>query len=221
MAPAPDGWLILDQGRRHFPAGPRLFRQSRRHQQSDRQHVPRRDPDRGPVRAERQMGVGMDRAADDRSPVPVRLPALSIHSARSIPSTPESPPRAFLSSISPAPATAAISISDRSTITASPAQDVQAQIPIIHPVLDYSNVLPQPVLGGEFSYKFNLTSLTRQQARIRRYQPERGQQRTCARPIIPPSSARPIACCAASPEPIRARPPRWIGAAPSSPTTAR
>ncbi|MFZ0524395.1 MAG: LPS-assembly protein LptD [Xanthobacteraceae bacterium] len=43
-------------------------------------------------------------------------------------------------------------------------QDVQSQIPIIHPVLDYSNVLAQPVLGGEFSYKFNLTSLSRQQA---------------------------------------------------------
>jgi len=43
-------------------------------------------------------------------------------------------------------------------------QDIQAQIPIIHPVLDYSNVLAQPVAGGELSYKFNLTSLTRQQA---------------------------------------------------------
>jgi len=43
-------------------------------------------------------------------------------------------------------------------------EDVQAQIPIIHPVLDYSNVLKQQVLGGEFSYKLNLTSLTRQQA---------------------------------------------------------
>ncbi len=43
-------------------------------------------------------------------------------------------------------------------------QDVQAQIPIIHPVLDYSNVLGQQVLGGEFSYKLNLTSLSRQQA---------------------------------------------------------
>ena len=42
--------------------------------------------------------------------------------------------------------------------------DNQAQIPIIHPVLDYSNVLEQQVLGGEFSYKFNLTSLSRQQA---------------------------------------------------------
>jgi LPS-assembly protein len=43
-------------------------------------------------------------------------------------------------------------------------EDNQAQIPIIHPVLDYSNVLGQQVLGGEFSYKLNLTSLTRQQA---------------------------------------------------------
>ena len=42
--------------------------------------------------------------------------------------------------------------------------DVQNQIPIIHPVLDYSNVLAQPILGGEFSYKFNATSLSRQQA---------------------------------------------------------
>jgi LPS-assembly protein len=43
-------------------------------------------------------------------------------------------------------------------------QDVQGQIPIIHPVLDYSNVLKQQIFGGEFSYKFNLTSLTRQEA---------------------------------------------------------
>ncbi|HXL66180.1 MAG TPA: LPS-assembly protein LptD [Xanthobacteraceae bacterium] len=42
--------------------------------------------------------------------------------------------------------------------------DNQAQIPVIAPVIDYSNVLPQSVLGGEFGYKFNLTSLTRQQA---------------------------------------------------------
>jgi LPS-assembly protein len=42
--------------------------------------------------------------------------------------------------------------------------DNQAEIPIIHPVLDYSNVLANQVLGGEFSYKLNLTSLSRQQA---------------------------------------------------------
>jgi LPS-assembly protein len=42
--------------------------------------------------------------------------------------------------------------------------DHQSQIPIIHPVLDYSNVAPHPVLGGELSFKANLTSLTRQDA---------------------------------------------------------
>ena len=42
--------------------------------------------------------------------------------------------------------------------------DVQNQLPVIHPVLDYSNVLAQQVAGGEFSYRINLTSLNRQQA---------------------------------------------------------
>lgn len=37
----------------------------------------------------------------------------------------------------------------------------QSQIPVIHPVIDYSNVLNQQLLGGEFSYKTNFTSLTR------------------------------------------------------------
>ena len=44
------------------------------------------------------------------------------------------------------------------------ALDHQSQLPIIHPVLDYSAVIPQQVLGGELSYKVNLTSLNRQQA---------------------------------------------------------
>lgn len=37
----------------------------------------------------------------------------------------------------------------------------QAQVPIVHPVIDYSNVLNRNLLGGEFSYKTNFTSLTR------------------------------------------------------------
>lgn len=37
----------------------------------------------------------------------------------------------------------------------------QSQVPIIHPVVDYSNVFDFPVFGGEVSYKTNLTSLTR------------------------------------------------------------
>nr|WP_249225721.1 LPS-assembly protein LptD [Tardiphaga alba] len=40
----------------------------------------------------------------------------------------------------------------------------QRQVPIIHPVMDYNNVLQQNILGGEFSYKFNFTSLSRQEA---------------------------------------------------------
>jgi len=44
------------------------------------------------------------------------------------------------------------------------AYDVQSQIPIIRPVIDYSNTVGQPVFGGELSYRANLTSLSRQTA---------------------------------------------------------
>jgi LPS-assembly protein len=40
----------------------------------------------------------------------------------------------------------------------------QQQVPIIHPVIDYSNVLNRNLLGGEFSYKTNFTSLSRDTA---------------------------------------------------------
>lgn len=46
------------------------------------------------------------------------------------------------------------------------AADIQGQIPVIHPVLDYSKTLDQNIFGGEFSYKFNLTSLSRQTAQF-------------------------------------------------------
>jgi LPS-assembly protein len=35
---------------------------------------------------------------------------------------------------------------------------------VIHPVVDYSNVINSPILGGEFSYKTNFTSLSRETA---------------------------------------------------------
>jgi LPS-assembly protein len=60
--------------------------------------------------------------------------------------------------------------------------DNQAQIPIIHPVLDYSNVLGQQVLGGEFSYKFNLTSLSRQQAEFDAVTASAAASGACASP---------------------------------------
>jgi LPS-assembly protein len=40
----------------------------------------------------------------------------------------------------------------------------QDKVPVIHPVIDYSNVINSPILGGEFSYKTNFTSLTRENA---------------------------------------------------------
>ncbi|MEH2569298.1 LPS-assembly protein [Bradyrhizobium sp. AZCC 2289] len=40
----------------------------------------------------------------------------------------------------------------------------QQFVPVIHPVIDYSNVINSPIFGGEFSYKTNFTSLTRETA---------------------------------------------------------
>ena len=40
----------------------------------------------------------------------------------------------------------------------------QDQVPVIHPVIDYSNVINHPIFGGEFSYKTNFTSLSRETA---------------------------------------------------------
>ncbi|WP_028136826.1 MULTISPECIES: LPS-assembly protein LptD [unclassified Bradyrhizobium] len=40
----------------------------------------------------------------------------------------------------------------------------QSQVPIVYPVIDYSNVLNYPVFGGEVSYKTNFVNLSRDQA---------------------------------------------------------
>lgn len=42
--------------------------------------------------------------------------------------------------------------------------DRQSQIPVIHPVLDYSYVFDRPVFGGELGYRVNFTSLSRESA---------------------------------------------------------
>jgi LPS-assembly protein len=39
--------------------------------------------------------------------------------------------------------------------------DIQSQLPVVHPVIDYSNVLNRNLLGGELSYRANFTSLSR------------------------------------------------------------
>lgn len=42
--------------------------------------------------------------------------------------------------------------------------DVQSQIPVIHPVIDYTYTFDHPVLGGELGYNINFTSLSRRNA---------------------------------------------------------
>ena len=42
--------------------------------------------------------------------------------------------------------------------------DQQSQLPIVAPILDYSKTLPEQVMGGELSYKINITSLSRADA---------------------------------------------------------
>jgi LPS-assembly protein len=42
--------------------------------------------------------------------------------------------------------------------------DVQSQLPVIYPVIDYAYTFGRPILGGELSYKVNLTNLSRQSA---------------------------------------------------------
>jgi LPS-assembly protein len=40
----------------------------------------------------------------------------------------------------------------------------QQKVPVVHPVVDYSNVINSPIFGGEVSYKTNFVSLTRNDA---------------------------------------------------------
>jgi LPS-assembly protein len=42
--------------------------------------------------------------------------------------------------------------------------DQQGQIPVVHPVVDYSYTFGQPIMGGELGYKVNMVSLTRDEA---------------------------------------------------------
>ena len=39
--------------------------------------------------------------------------------------------------------------------------DVQNQIPVVHPVIDYDKVHDRPIFGGQLSYRMNFTSLSR------------------------------------------------------------
>jgi LPS-assembly protein len=58
--------------------------------------------------------------------------------------------------------------------------DVQNQIPVIHPVLDYEYIFNHPVMGGELGYSFNFTSLTRNQAEFDAINQTAANAGTCA-----------------------------------------
>src|SRR6202023_3243787 len=40
----------------------------------------------------------------------------------------------------------------------------QQQVPVVYPVMDYSNVFNYPIFGGEVSYKTNFVNLSRNDA---------------------------------------------------------
>lgn len=68
------------------------------------------------------------------------------------------------------------------------ASDVQSQIPVVHPVIDYSNVINRNIFGGELSYRTNFTSLTRGTAAFDAISPAALATGACL-----PSSADPAA----------------------------
>lgn len=41
--------------------------------------------------------------------------------------------------------------------------DANSQLPVVHPVIDYSYFFGNPIFGGELSYKINFTSISRQE----------------------------------------------------------
>lgn len=67
--------------------------------------------------------------------------------------------------------------------------DVQKQIPVIHPVLDYDYTFDHPIMGGELGYNINFTSLTRDQAEFNAINQVAANAGTCANPmLVNPSS---------------------------------
>ena len=140
-----------------------------------------------PVRAHRQMGLGLGRAScsptrpSSRTTTrPVALPRQPIRCRTA-------PPKASRSSISPASGNRSYFDARSIYYLRLLEADVQSQIPVIHPVIDYTYTFDHPVLGGELSYKINFTSLTRQQANFDPITQTRSTTAPARRPPIPPS----------------------------------
>ncbi len=98
--------------------------------------------------------------------------------------------------------------------------DTQAQIPIVHPVIDYNLTLDHPVLGGELGYKLNFTSLSRQSANFDAITSATTTSGAATAPTRGQNCRR-VVCCAAFPELITASRRRPIGGAASPTPTAK
>jgi LPS-assembly protein len=72
--------------------------------------------------------------------------------------------------------------------------DVQQQIPVVAPVLDYSNVFDRQILGGEVSYKVNFTSLTRGQADFEPISANAYNNGLCTNTSADPAARTPANC---------------------------
>jgi LPS-assembly protein len=72
--------------------------------------------------------------------------------------------------------------------------DVQSQIPIIHPVLDYSYTFGDPLFNGELSYQVNLTSLSRASAAFDPITSSAYLNGTCAPINADPATKLPANC---------------------------
>jgi LPS-assembly protein len=71
--------------------------------------------------------------------------------------------------------------------------DAQTQLPVVAPVIDYAYTFGQPILGGELSYKTNLTSLTRQAAEFDPISQNAINNNLCA-PTADPAFRTPANC---------------------------
>jgi LPS-assembly protein len=70
----------------------------------------------------------------------------------------------------------------------------QNMVPVIHPVIDYNNVINSPILGGEFSYKTNFTSLTRDTAAFDPITTVANLQGLCLNASADPLARMPASC---------------------------
>jgi LPS-assembly protein len=72
--------------------------------------------------------------------------------------------------------------------------DVQSQLPVIYPVIDYAYTFGQPVLGGELSYKVNLTNLSRESAEFDAISQNAIDNNLCVPTTAAPTAITPANC---------------------------